>query len=294
MPEPQYYSLRRLSPYQGTVQVVELPGFRAFSGDGRTWQIQISHEGSRFSSYATWRFDGQGKDLETEHTAPFIEALRKHPTLPFAAADRLELWLLDTQHKLPLALVSSTFSDAHPPKLDQARWYAAGQNEMGFVSPSLQGEVADTDAYTMLFPHHEVLRRCIAVAAGSLVEAQWFRRNASGCGRGLSGCRIGPELYGRYLESEQFPELIVNEDCWDTRRERELVRDYHNWQAPNLLTHMDLQEATRDRLEYAASKQAIKIYRLRHVIPEIINQELMKTVFVQAMIEGGNDNLLGV
>ncbi|HLD13175.1 MAG TPA: hypothetical protein VJB18_00485, partial [Burkholderiales bacterium] len=56
----RYYSLRRLSPYQGTVQVVELPGFRAMSADGITWTVQMPNEGSRFATHALWRADGSG------------------------------------------------------------------------------------------------------------------------------------------------------------------------------------------------------------------------------------------
>lgn len=287
MTEPHYYSLRRLSPYLGTVQVVELPGFRAFSADGRTWELQISHQGSRFSSYATWRFDGMGKHLETEHTAPFIEALRKHPKLPFPPADNVELWLLDTHSKLPLALISSTVSGKSPPSMDEVDWYPGLVDDSSFVAPSLYAGQSEDGNSTRFFPHQEVLRRCVRAAAGPISEAQWFVRDDEGGGAGLGGCRIASALQNRHLSYDEFPELIVNEKCWKTQRERNLVRDYHHWQSANLLTHTNLVHDTRDRLERVATRQAEQLYRLRHVLPEIINEKLVKTAFVEAMIRSG-------
>ena len=79
----RYYSLRRLSPYQGTVQVVELPGFRAMSADGITWTVQMPNEGSRFATHALWRADGSGTLVEDERTHVSIEALRAHPPFRF-------------------------------------------------------------------------------------------------------------------------------------------------------------------------------------------------------------------
>ena len=68
MSDARYYSLRRLSPYQGTVQVAECPGFRAMSADGSRWRVQFLNQRTRFSSYGVWRADGQGSLIETERT----------------------------------------------------------------------------------------------------------------------------------------------------------------------------------------------------------------------------------
>ena len=41
---PQYYSVRRLSPFRGLLQVIENQGARALSIDGINWQVQVRHE----------------------------------------------------------------------------------------------------------------------------------------------------------------------------------------------------------------------------------------------------------
>jgi hypothetical protein len=58
MTAPRYYSMRRLSPYQGTVQITELPDFRAVTSDGIAWRVQFLNQRSRVTGHAVWRADG--------------------------------------------------------------------------------------------------------------------------------------------------------------------------------------------------------------------------------------------
>ena len=62
------------------------------------------------------------------------------------------------------------------------------------------------------------------------------------------------------------------------------IRDYHDWQAPLLLTHDNLPRATRDRLERAACRQAEKLYRVRHLLPQMLNPDLLKVAMVEAVM----------
>src|SRR3990167_6922667 len=55
MSDARYYSMRRFSPYQGTVQVAETTGFRAITSDGMTWRGQFLNQPSRLSRPAVWR-----------------------------------------------------------------------------------------------------------------------------------------------------------------------------------------------------------------------------------------------
>ena len=105
MAQVQYYSMRQLSPYQGTIQVIQDQGSRAMSADGITWQVQIKRPGARYSIHGVWRRDGSSDLKEDENTASFIKALHDAPSLPFPFQDNLELWLLCSKLKLPLALV---------------------------------------------------------------------------------------------------------------------------------------------------------------------------------------------
>src|SRR3989344_2404070 len=105
MNDVRYYSMRRLSPYQGTVQVAETTGFRAITSDGMTWRVQFLNQRSRLSSHAVWRADGSGNLAGTERTREFIAAMQNHPPFPFVPADNLELWLLDAREQKPLAIL---------------------------------------------------------------------------------------------------------------------------------------------------------------------------------------------
>jgi len=293
----RYYSLRRLSPYQGTVQVVELPGFRAMSADGITWTVQMPNQGSRFATHALWRPDGSGTLVEDARTEIPLAALRARPAFPFPLADTLELWLLDAKESLPLAILASTLPRATSPSVQHPVWQAALKGDNSFVAASYAelgtapGESANAPSPVRgprLGPvadesHRERLERRVAETAGEPPRAQWFQRAADGGGRGLNGLNLPAALEGRPLAAAQFPALLVRER-WDNRGDAALARDYHDWLAPRLLTHANLARPLRDRLERAACRQAEAFYRLRHLMPEAVNPELVQVAMVEAVI----------
>jgi hypothetical protein len=274
----RYYSLRRLSPYQGTVQVVECPGFRAMSADGMRWRVQFLNQRTRFSSYGVWRADGHGSLIETERTRPIIAALRDRPPLPFRLADSLELWLLDANEQLPLALLAATLPERTPAQATVLQWRTALAGDDTFRAPSLGGIEGVSH-----MPHRNVLDRCVQRAAGSQPRAQWFRRADDGTGEGLERVGLDRVLVGRRLERAAFPDLLLRPD-WGSDRERDLVRDYHEWHACSLLTHTDLSRAARSELERAACRQAGKLFRVRYLLPEIIDNERLQVAMVEAVI----------
>lgn len=277
----RYYSLRRLAPYQGTAQVVELRGFRAMSVDGESWRVQFLNRRARLSGNAIWREDGRGNLIETDHTRAVIEALRSRPALPFPLADTLELWLLDAQERRPLALLASALPERSPPRLAAVRWAASLEGDDGFFAPSLGGE----GVRSTCIPHRDVLDRCVQRAAGPRAQAQWFRRTDDRSGVGLATHGLDRSLTARRLGVSQFPELLLRED-WDSDRERELVADYHAWHAPHLLTHTTLTDRTRDRLEHAACRQARKLYGVRRLLPKVLNEDRVRVALVEAVIRG--------
>jgi hypothetical protein len=277
----RYYSMRRLSPYQGTVQVVDMPGFSAMSADGISWEVRVGNPVGR-PTRAVWREDALHGIPMTERIDPFARAMREHPPMPFALADTLELWLLDAAERLPLALLGSTLAQMAPTNTVETTWRAAFEGDDCFVSTSLQAVSARPDQHPFI-PHQDVLNRCVRKAASARPRAQWFRRDAAGKGIGAGGSGIEPELIGRELEASWFPELLVREQ-WDTDLETGLVRDYHDWLAPSLLTHTGLRPTTRNRLERAACAQAEKLYRVRHLLPEIINHDLIDVAMVEAVL----------
>jgi hypothetical protein len=279
MQSVRYYSLRRLSPYQGTVQVAECPGFRAMTADGLRWRVQFLNQRTRFSSYGVWRADGQGSLIETERTQPIIQALRERPPLPFPLADRMELWLLDGGERLPIALLASALPERAPAQAVALHWRAGLVGEDEFLAPSL----SRSDGQVSHMPHRSVLDRCVQRAAGSRPQAQWFRRNPDGSGNGLEMSGLEAGLIGRRLEPQHFPELLLRAQ-WDSEQENLLVRDYHDWHAACLLTHTNLTHDMRAALERAACRQAAKLFRVRYLLPEIIDTELLRVAMVEAVI----------
>jgi hypothetical protein len=263
------------------VQITELPDFRAVTSDGIAWRVQFLNQRSRVTGHAVWRADGGGNLIETAYTSGLIQALQNHPPFPFPSEDNLELWLLDAREQKPLAILASTLGRIRPPRSVDTRWHATLAEDDSFVAPSLAPESGA--ASTSHIPHSQVLSRCVQKAAGPLERAQWFRREDDGSGTGLHGCRLDAAQVGRKLERDAFPEMLLRE-TWEVEREQKLVSDYHEWQAPNLLTHARLSHAARDRLEHAACRQAVKLYNVRHFLPEIINRDLLNVAFVEAVI----------
>jgi hypothetical protein len=280
--KPRYYSLRQMSPYQGTVQVIEMQGFRAFSENGRDWHAQYQPVGGGRSIYGFWSADRPDRLLEIPQTESFLDALRNHPPVPFAPADSLELWLLDKTEHMPLALLATALPGRPPPRLHEVSWYPAARHEK-FIADSLTDEGQTQPSY----PHAEVLRRCIQAEAGPVPIAQWFFRDENGDGRGGVGCRIDSGIEGRELARSYFPELLLREHGWDDEKTRDLIQDYHEWLAPRLLTHDALVEPTRAWLEKAARRQSAVVYHLRNVLPAIANNEDLKVTLVQGRLESG-------
>jgi hypothetical protein len=274
MGEPVYYSLRRMPPYQGTVQIVEVDGHRAISRDGIHWQVHLRTPGLRRVSQVSWSED-RGGLIETDYTNSILSALRSRPAGPFPFSDHLELWLLAADDGLPLALLQ-TLVEGPPPQVHQADWNAGLGEHQAFVASALNpGDPAET-----VISHAEVLTRCVRAAAGPLPRAQWFRRTDDGGGIGLSGLNLSPGMAGRLVRVDAFPELLVRER-WDNELYRRLVEEYHEWQAPNLLTNTGLRRTTRDVLEHAACRQAERLYAVRQLLPEVINRDMVDAALVE-------------
>jgi len=277
-----YYSLRSLSPYQGTVQVVETDGFRALSQEGETWRVRLRASSGRRAVHGTWR-EQDNELAELEQTQPGFELLRNRPKTPFPRHDTVELWLLDADDELPLALLRSIVPEQEPTRVTEAEWLSGFRDDESFYAPSLTAAGLVSLGNKTPIAHAEVLSRCIRAAAGSMPQAQWFRREQDGSGSGLDGLNLTTGLKGRSLDASQFPELLIRE-AWPIESHEQLVRDYHYWQAPYLLTHSDLATETRRRLELVACQQAERLYSVRKLLPEVLNKERVDAALVEAVI----------
>ncbi len=312
-PEPvnaaSFFSLRRLSPFRGTIQVVELPDGRAFSLDGIGWTVQLlskspiretvwgnigpANSERRYFTYARWTGAGTMARMpidpslgdQSHHTAlgPLLAALENPPTLPFPPADQLELWLLDKDERLPLALVQSTTGTEPPLTRVSPGWRALPAEESDFHSPRLMGQAPGDKAAQDRRRHRVLLEKLIGRTAGQPTRLQWFQRDAAGGGESRGGMRLESTDQRHALRADAFPELLVRE-AWSQEQDRVLVGDYLGWQAPLLLMLPNLREETRARLERAATRRANVLYQHRKLIPAIVNKAVLQPALVEAVI----------
>jgi len=309
MSAPRFFSLRRLSPFRGTIQVVELPDARAFSLDGTGWTLQLrsqnpiretvwgnigpTHSERRYFSYAQWTGGGGlarvpidpslGDQSEHPALAPLVATLENLAGLPFPPADPLELWLLDKDEGLPLALVQSATGTEPPLTRVSPGWRALPAEESDFYSPRLMRQAPGDKATQDRRQHRARLEKVIGRTAGQPTRLQWFQRDAAGGGESRGGIRLDGTGKQKALQADAFPELLVRES-WPQVQDRVLVGDYLGWQAPLLLLLPHLRHDTRERLEYAASRRATVLYQYRKLIPVIANKEIVQPALVEAVI----------
>lgn len=282
---------------------------RAVTSDGVNWQVQL------WRQYQSLRWGGIGKpetrwgylvagvwsrDIGFDRfpVDPMIDAIEiEAPSralithieqhcgrLPFAPADNIELWLLDHDAHLPLALLAATRDRENCERVSDACWRASLPSDLSFVSDTL---LKDEDFARQLNRgssyHRDAIAALVNHAAGKPPMAQWFERGPDGGGTGVGGIRLDACLVGRSLSREMFPELLVREH-WSDLRIQALVHDFHRWQAPLLLTLSRLSRSTRAFWESLAGTQADMVARLHRLYPEIVDQHLVNAALVEAAI----------
>jgi hypothetical protein len=296
---PGYYTRRRLSPFLGTLQIVQVDDARAYSTDGVSWELRLRSEqpisarvwgniGPRAQARRWFRVgrwsprDGLKRvptnpDLgdPTAHPAldPLQRALEAMPPRPFPQRDTLELWLLDRVTGDPFALLASCHPEEPVPDQVALDWQATARTDIQFPAPCLQGLAEQRPAGVLL---NEFVRQRRS-------GAQWFRRTPDGAGTGLVPVKAPKGLAGRQLSACRFPVLPLTRD-WRNEMACALVSDYLSWLAPMLLTLAGLPEETRGPLERAAAKQALLLDRLFQVIPEFVDRKRIQVALVEAAI----------
>ena len=113
--------------------------------------------------------------------------------------------------------------------------------------------------------------------------AQWFKRNARGRSFGLAGINLPLSLAKRTLSDDAFPLFLLNHTAHDAPH-RSLINDFLDWQAPWLLLLPTLDAATRLRFEQTARKQALIVEQQYKLYPEIIDEAVIKTARVEALL----------
>ena len=277
-PRPHYYSLRRFCPYQGVVQVVDVGTARAYSEDGQHWTVRIERSYTRHDDFMQ-----EDQDTPVATANDLMEAINRHPGIPFPLQDTFELWLLNKQTLLPMALVKSRRRRADMDTVTDPNWHPFLSSDSVFQSPTLERH---RQQRRIAARAQDVLEREINLVARPLPVLQWFERRTDGSGIGLAGMRVDESLAGRRLPAADFPELLVAED-WNDELLAALVRDYHAWHAPLLLAHQRIRPATRQWLEQAARQRPDVILKHYPMYPEVLDEEAMQVSLVSGKLMAG-------
>lgn len=301
----QYFSLRRVNPFLGTVAVVKTADGRALSLDGRQWQLQVLAHAPRglwsgggeqattqYFRFGLWsQAHGLGRVplnpvLDVGHMVRSVEELIEQVraalgNLPFPLAPEVELWLLDRE-RLPLALLATAPEGEDLGGFSASTWSAGGRGERGFVSQVLAEKGLPERQPDGGRPHAEALERLIQGAAGRWLNRQWFRRAEDGSGTGLAH-GVDQTLAGRRLSASCFPTGPLR-TVWPGEEDRRLVGDYIAWLAPYLLTLPGLDRAERSGLEGRAVEHALLTDSLCPLYPEVVHRDLLNRARVEARL----------
>jgi hypothetical protein len=300
------YAIRRLNPFRGVIQIIQIDACRAISIDAERWEIQIRAKQPddlwggesagepvyRYIRFGTW---SPGKGLNKVPAHPFLDLSQmfrkadqiiallesEQSNLPFPLQDRFELWLLDGDQRLPLALLHSAVSIEETTLYNGHKWVAAEPTSSDFPSPVADQEHPPHPKDTNPHPHLSALTNIIRDNAGHAL-AQWFVRAADGSGTGMALPGF-EQLSNRTLPAEQFPELLIRTHR-NNRYETALTHDYLKWQAPLLLTLQGLSDQTRRELEQHAISQALQIDALWRLYPNTVDREFISRARVEARI----------
>jgi hypothetical protein len=196
-----------------------------------------------------------------------LEAVkRRADRLPFALEDRYELWLLDRQSGLPLALLDSRCEAPAGPSDPAPEWRPGNRAREDFRMPDRSGQ----------HPSEE-LAQLVCRAAGPKPRAQWFCRDEQGGGEGMEGAGQS----ARRLAVSAFPELLLRES-WASAKDARLVRAFLDWQAPWLLSLQRLGRDSRRALERVGCLQALRLAGLYRLYPQIEDRHRVRAALVEA------------
>ena len=281
-PNP-YYGVRRLGPYLGVIQVIDVGDACAYSANGHSWRIRQQTSAGRFRWGATLVSDEKLDQVTLVGADDLVEALRRKPPSPFPLRDRYELWLLNKKTRKPLALLRTRYKAIDMDEVLDPHWRPFTLTDTAFVSPTLERIEAGQVQRGWKVPHRDRLERLINDASRPLPIAQWIERRPDGSGIGHGGLRVPLDDIDRHFDAGDFPELLVSEE-WEDEAMRGLVNDYHDWNAAMLLAHQNLGRDTRRRLERAACKRPQPLLISYPLIPEIIDQDAIDVALVSAKL----------
>lgn len=271
----RFYSRRRVSPFLGVMQVIEVGDGRALSVDGRHWELQLlsleeipervwGNIGPR-PTRRRWFIYGKcsrpdavrrlpvSREISNPDRHPalalLLEALAERPRLPFPAADSHEAWLCDADGE-PLALLATACDEVERDGRKPGPWSCLPATDRGFSSRSSLAQGQDT-----------------VQALNELVN------------KGARGARM------HWLQGEGLPALPWR-GAWTVPEHQQLFDDYTAYVSPYLLTLPQLDDGLREQLERLAVQQLDLIEFVYPLLPVVLDAGRMEVARVKARLAG--------
>jgi hypothetical protein len=294
------FAQRLLNPFRGVMHTLRHESAEAVTVDGIHWDIYVANTAptptqgrERLGQLSEIRYGKWSqatglkrgrmypsedfRRMEALGTILFEHLTRVHRQVPFAYRDRFELWLLDSETR-PLALLDSALEESAlnaDPAIDWRAGFAARERFQSRAIASLHagpGQAPNAGDY---------LARYVNARAGQPAAAQWFRRESAGHGTGLRGIHLPDGLEGRSLAASAFPPLYLDGAGHDEPH-RQLIEDFHAWQAPWLLLLPQPDTATRRWLEQQARRQAVRVDQQYRLYPDSVDESMITAARVEA------------
>lgn len=299
MTEHRCYAVRRLNPFAGVLQVCETHDARAYSANGRVWQVQVVGDRpdhtwrstgelppiQQFFNFGLWDAD-DGLSRVVANPLMDIGAMtsaadalcaglaRLNTRLPFPLIDHYELWSVDYPG-LPVALLASTERADLTQEQYSHRWCACSLSEHRFTSATLLATGVATQGPLGPRQHAEQLESTVN-ARGQ--RREWYLRHADG-----SGERLHASLPALIRPAGDFPPLGLRRH-WDDPTTAGMVADYLAWMAPRLLTLQHLDDDLRRALEIQALGNVLELDLNYPLIPHQIDRRGIAAARVQARL----------
>jgi len=297
--QPQCYAQRLLNPFRGVMNIIEHQGAEAVTTDGEHWDIyvrdttlvedlanarKVQTSDIRYGSWSVKQGLKRGaiypsedfKLLEHRGASVYEYLLKHHTDIPFPFRDNHELWLLDTTGT-PMALLDSATCEQDIELDVPLDWRAGQECRREFRSN------ADTNADDTTGTAAERLMQLVNARAGCAPAAQWFRREPDGSGSGLAGINLPAALAARRLPESAFADYFLDLPA-NNPDQRQLIEDFHAWQAPCLLLLQTLDDSNRALLEQQAVARARAVERHCRLYPALIDREAIRAARVEALL----------
>lgn len=299
------FSNRLLSPFLGTAQTIQTQNARALTRDGHQWQIQVRCEvtarkwgsldqGEKQWLYARYGLWTQDQGLQRLPLDPTIDATTVHSNaeaflanlpqasraVPFTANDRFEYWILERKTGLPVALVASSSSVPQDLTRIPDKWRACLPNESCLLDADGKISLQDTN-------DAQALNNLIQHSCGQHPHGAWFEFIDDQAIRQLSTPKDRVTYPQHEYQADEFPELLFRSD-WQDPASRNLVSQYHTWQAPRLLTLTRLSTKMRKHLEAIACQQTLQVAALYRLYPQIIDLPRLQQALIEAKLLRAN------